>query len=143
MFTDVLVIEDDPETRDVIRLILEHNGYSVLEAYDGVSGLRHLRTHAAPLVVVLDWILPRMDGLEILRKLAVDMSLARRHVFILATALYDAPELRLSDLPPEVSISVLGKPFDMDRLLRAVADAAKQIAGTPWATPHQPDLIEP
>lgn len=140
----VLVIEDDPDTRQVIRLILEHNGYRVLEAHDGLSGLARLRTHLAPLVVVLDWLMPRMDGLEVLRALAADVPFSRRHVFILATALYDAPELRLADLPPDLSVSLLGKPFDSDKLLRAVADAEKQLAAMPWTTQNRyhPDLIE-
>lgn len=145
MIEDVLVIDDDPETRQVIRLMLEHNGYRVLEAHDGVTGLARLRAHPAPLVVVLDWMMPRMDGLEMLRTLAADMdaSLVRRHAFILATALYDAPELLLTDLPPDISISVLGKPFDSYRLLRAVADATKQAASTSrTATQQLYDLIK-
>lgn len=125
---EVLVVEDDRDTRYLIRLTLQDAGYAVYEAPDGMKGLDRLRTHPTPLVVVLDWIMPGLDGLEVLRAIAANAPLARRHAFILTTSLYDAPELSLSNLPRNISLSVLEKPFDLNRLLRAVADADRQVS---------------
>lgn len=108
--------------------MLDGAGYVVYEAPDGMSGLNRLRTHPTPLVVLLDWQMPGMDGLQVLHALAADAPVAQRHVFILLTALYDAPELYSDPFPPEVAVSVLGKPFDMNRLLRAIAEATEQLA---------------
>ena len=128
--TEVLVIEDDRDIRALLCLMLDGSGYTVYEAPDGMSGLDRLRTHPTPLVVLLDWQMPGMDGLQVLHALAADAPVAQRHVFILLTALYDAPELYSAPFPPDMSISVLGKPFDMNGLLRAITQATEQLAWT-------------
>src|SRR5687768_16614629 len=59
----VLVIEDDADVRSVIRRSLEDEGYVVLEAADGESGLDLIGAYAGPLDVVLtDLVLPRLNG---------------------------------------------------------------------------------
>ncbi len=62
----VLVVEDEPRIVDVVRLYLEREGFEVLAAADGQSGLR-LFQEQAPDLVVLDLMLPVMDGLEVCR----------------------------------------------------------------------------
>ncbi len=130
MSEEVFVIEDDTHVRALLRIMLEDAGYTVYEAPDGMSGLDRLRTHPRPLVVVLDWHMPGMDGIEVLQALAMDAPIARRHTYILLTALYDAPDLDISHLSPDVTVSVMGKPFDMHTFLSAVARAATQVAET-------------
>jgi len=62
----ILVIEDDSELGEVLRLNLEAEGYRVDTATDGAEGLARFRTDSWALVI-LDWMLPTMSGLEILR----------------------------------------------------------------------------
>ncbi|HEV2405990.1 MAG TPA: response regulator, partial [Ktedonobacterales bacterium] len=57
-----LVVDDDVDTRDVVRLLLEDVGYVVSEAKDGEQALDMLRASDVPLVVLLDLDLPRIDG---------------------------------------------------------------------------------
>ena len=65
---NVLVVDDDPSIRALIRLYLEGAGYAVVEAGDGRRGMRTLL--AAPVdLVILDIFMPEMDGLEVLQKL--------------------------------------------------------------------------
>lgn len=125
---DVLVIEDDPDIRATLRDVLEDAAYTVYEAPDGMSGLSRLRTHPTSLVVLLDWHMPGMDGLQVLRALAEDAPVARRHAFILLTAHYDATELSADVFPPDLSIAILAKPSGLSTILRAVNDAARQVA---------------
>ena len=66
MASTVLIMEDDPHTVEVVRLYLERDGHNVLSASDGVQGLR-LAREAHPDLVVLDLMLPAMDGLEVCR----------------------------------------------------------------------------
>jgi len=70
----ILVIEDDDAIRDVVRFTLESNGFKdVLTAADGESGLKiALREH--PALILLDLMLPEMDGLEVCRRLKRDES---------------------------------------------------------------------
>ncbi len=65
----VLVVDDEPGHRLMVRAVLEDNGWHVAEAGDGRSALQALRSGTAPDVVLLDMRLPDMDGLAILRSL--------------------------------------------------------------------------
>lgn len=64
----ILVVDDEPRLRDLIRSYLEREGFRVLWAADGLSALDLVRQHR-PDVVVLDLMLPGLDGLEVCRRL--------------------------------------------------------------------------
>jgi DNA-binding response OmpR family regulator len=64
----VLVIDDEPETRHVIRRMLESDGHEVVEADDGAAGIRAFLQQPAD-VVVVDLLMPGKDGLETLQEL--------------------------------------------------------------------------
>ena len=68
MATTVLILEDDPHTVEVVQLYLRRDGHTVLSATDGIAGLS-LAREAQPDLIVLDLMLPGMDGLEICRTL--------------------------------------------------------------------------
>ena len=58
----VLVVDDDTAIRQMLRLVLEDEGYAVREAMDGIEALAALRVSARPLVVLLDLMMPRLGG---------------------------------------------------------------------------------
>jgi two-component system alkaline phosphatase synthesis response regulator PhoP len=64
----VLVVDDDVKTVDLVKLYLERDGYQVLTAYDGIEALR-LARESSPDLIVLDLMLPDIDGLEVCRVL--------------------------------------------------------------------------
>jgi two-component system, OmpR family, alkaline phosphatase synthesis response regulator PhoP len=64
----ILVVEDEPKVSEVIRAYLEREGYAVHTAADGLAGLKAARV-LQPDLIVLDIMLPRLDGLEVLRQL--------------------------------------------------------------------------
>ena len=64
----VLVVDDDLKTVELVKLYLNRDGYKVLAAYDGVEALR-LARESRPDLIVLDLMLPGMDGLEVCRTL--------------------------------------------------------------------------
>lgn len=64
----VLVVDDEPMVREVLARYLERDGFTVDLAVDGVDALQHLESVGADLVV-LDLMLPRLDGFEVLRRL--------------------------------------------------------------------------
>lgn len=64
----ILVIEDNEQNRVLMRQILTHHGYDVLEATDGLTGLEMARTHM-PALILLDIQMPVMNGFAVIREL--------------------------------------------------------------------------
>ena len=64
----ILVVDDDAKTVELVKLYLNRDGYRVLTAYDGTEALR-LARESHPDLIVLDLMLPGIDGLEICRTL--------------------------------------------------------------------------
>jgi two-component system alkaline phosphatase synthesis response regulator PhoP len=67
----VLVVDDDIKTVDLVKLYLNRDGYRVITAYDGIEALR-LARESHPDLIVLDLMLPGIDGLEICRTLRAE-----------------------------------------------------------------------
>lgn len=80
----ILVVEDEPDILEVIRYNLVREGYEVLEARTGTDGLRRVRD-GAPDLVLLDLMLPGLDGLEVCRRLKED-TLTRSIPIVMVTA---------------------------------------------------------
>jgi DNA-binding response OmpR family regulator len=68
MSVRVLVVEDEKNLVSLLRKFLEREGFEVHEALDGLAAVEVARS-VKPDVVVLDWMLPKLDGMEVLRKL--------------------------------------------------------------------------
>jgi two-component system, NtrC family, response regulator HydG len=126
--TQVLVADDDAPIRETLRLILEEEGYTVLEAANGTQALAQLRNVAERLVVLLDLVMPEPDGVAVLRDVAADMRIARRHEYIVVTAVNDAFVASVEPFLAAVSAQVVRKPFDIDEVLGVVAIAARRLA---------------
>ena len=120
----ILIIDDDPQIRDVLRIALKQAGYEVVEAGDGAEGLAKARRGKADLIV-LDIGLPEMDGLELCRNLRAD---------------HDTPILFLTARDDEID-RVLGlelggddyvtKPFSPRELIARIRAILKRAAPIP------------
>lgn len=118
----VLVVEDDRDTREIVRLILELEGLEVHDASDGLEALerlQQLRTTGpdAPCVVILDLMMPRCTGAEFRRRQLADPLLADVPVILLSA---------IADLPCFEGLGAfarLSKPFDPEQLARIVRSA--------------------
>ncbi len=60
----VLVVDDDPDIREVLEILLEGHGYRVITAADGVRALERIRGGDRPCVILLDFMMPRMNGMQ-------------------------------------------------------------------------------
>ena len=87
---DVLLVEDDPSVLEMYRLKLELDGYRVSTALDGEDGLKKA-VDLDPDIIFLDIRLPKMDGLEVLRKLRAEDKTRDIPVIILSN--YDEEDL--------------------------------------------------
>ena len=121
MSHNVLVIEDDPGIARIVRLYLEQDGHRVATAGDGVAGLK-LARESAPDLIVLDLMLPRLDGMEICRALRQDSDVP----IIMVTARV-AEEDRLAGLDLGADDYVL-KPFSPRELAARVRAVLRRTA---------------
>ncbi len=71
MVKKILVIEDDPATSRLVDYSLRHEGYEIITAFNGLEGIRKAKNEA-PDLVILDVMLPGMDGFEICHRLKAD-----------------------------------------------------------------------
>jgi two-component system response regulator MprA len=109
----VLVIEDDPAIRDLLRRGLVYENYKVTVAGDGASGLAAARDNP-PDLVVLDWMMPGLDGLEVCKRLR-----SASNVPILMLTAKDAVPDRVMGLEAGAD-DYLVKPFAFPELLARV-----------------------
>jgi DNA-binding response OmpR family regulator len=86
----VLLVEDDTSVSDMYRVRLEMDGYRVLTAADGETALRLIR-ELTPVLVLLDYRLPRLDGPAVLRALRADERTRNQAVVVLSA--FDEPLL--------------------------------------------------
>lgn len=82
MVKRVLIVEDEPNIAEALSFLLEREGYSVSLASDGEKGIASARSER-PSAIVLDIMLPRKNGFEVLRELRGDPSIARTPVVML------------------------------------------------------------
>jgi DNA-binding response OmpR family regulator len=117
---NVLIVEDDPETREMLRQLLATQGFYALAAEDGLEGLHLLRTvrhraPKAPCLVLLDLKMPRLGGNEFRRAQLGDPTVANVPIAIMSGA---------SDLHERAeamgAVATLAKPLDVDRLIEVV-----------------------
>ncbi len=108
----MLVIEDDAQILRVLRLELEHEGYAVETAADGLSGLE--KALKEPDIVILDLMLPKMDGLEVCARVR-----SKSNVPIIMLTAKDRIPDRVSGLDLGAD-DYLTKPFSVEELLARV-----------------------
>lgn len=107
----VMLVDDDPDLRDSLQLVLEMRGYEVFAARDGEDALNQLAKGPLPCVVLLDLMMPGMNGVEFRDRQLGDPRLKDLPVVLLTGAGAHAVEPRVA-----AGTVVLRKPFDFDRL---------------------------
>jgi two-component system KDP operon response regulator KdpE len=116
----ILIVDDEPGLRDLVRINLEHEGFQVVQAENGIQGLEAVREEL-PDLVIMDVMMPEMDGWEACRKLRefsqvpVLMLTARVQSQDIVTGLNSGAD------------DYLLKPFNMDELMARVRALLRRI----------------
>jgi excisionase family DNA binding protein len=113
----VLVVDDDPQVREVVRVNLELEGYAVREAANAEDGLAALEEEA-PDVILLDVLMPQVDGWEMLRRVQ-----ERHGVGSIPVVMFSGQLDAGREAAERGAQGFIGKPFD----LRALIEQTKQI----------------
>lgn len=144
----VLVVDDDRAFSKFVRLILERAGYETLEAATGEDALR-IASDFAPLVVLLDIVLPRLNGYEVCQRLREILGDSAAIVFV-SGARTDPVDMAAGLLVGADDYMV--KPVDPDELVARVGALSRRIRGArandngaaarPKLTPRETEILE-
>ena len=122
MSNHVLAIDDDAGIRRLVQLNLQRAGYRVSTAVDGVDALDRIQEDR-PDVLVLDVTMPRLDGIELLRRLKADPDTSGIRVVMLTAKSQDADIQEGERSGADIYIP---KPFSPRQLIDAVAEALRR-----------------
>jgi len=129
----ILIIDDDKEIVRLLRSYLEQAGYVVRVAYDGPTGLDLLRSDRAALLL-LDLMLPGMDGWEITRRIRSEANLASTPIIMLTARIEDGDKILGLELGADDYVT---KPFNPREVLARVrVQLRRQQRGQEGATAH-------
>jgi CheY-like chemotaxis protein len=112
----LLLVEDDADIRELLSDALRDQGYEVVGAGNGSGALGHLRSGLRPSLILLDLMMPVMNGWEFRERQRQDPSLADIPVLLLSA---DGAGDR--HVPSLEAVGCLKKPFELDALLEAIA----------------------
>jgi len=118
---DVLIVDDDPDIRDAVGECLRYEGYDVHSAADGRDALERLEYGLRPAVILLDLMMPVLNGFDVLEALKSRPEWKSIPVVIVsANRGYSADDLT-------GAVSILRKPVSVDLLLAAVEQATRAV----------------
>ena len=117
----IVVVDDDVDIARFVEVNLKLQGYDVLIAHDGEAALQLIAAHE-PALAIVDWMMPKLDGLELIRQLRADPMTAPLPVILLTAR--TSPAFRYAGLATGANRHVL-KPFnpaDLVALVRELLD---------------------
>ena len=118
----VLVVEDDREINSLVGAYAEICGFEYRPALDGMSALREARRET-PTAIILDLMLPDVDGFEVCRRMRNELHLDRVPIIILSALNGAKDKARGKECGAD---EYLTKPFDPDQLIKTLLEHAKQ-----------------
>jgi len=119
----ILIVDDEANVRRIVQVILQKAGHRVTMAADGVEGLERVREEP-PDLVLLDVMMPRMDGFEMLRRLKADPDTAAVRVVMLTARSLDQDVFEGERFGAELYITKPFAPIDLAALVEKVLAGA-------------------
>jgi DNA-binding response OmpR family regulator len=138
MCAHVVVAEDDPKQAELIRRYLEHEGHRVSVVHDGRAALDEARRHRRPDLMVLDVMMPRVDGLDVCRVLRADPELAGLPVLMLSARSTEDDLLLGLDLGAD---DYMAKPYSPRELMARVRTLLRRAAATAPPVPADDPVL--
>lgn len=119
----VLVIEDHPDQRDLLSIVLRREGYRVVTAANGVEALERLRQQPVQ-IALSDIMMPKMDGFELIKTIRSDPDLKNLYMILITARIQEGDRIRGLDLGADDYIT---KPFSFSELLARIRVGSRVI----------------
>jgi DNA-binding response OmpR family regulator len=132
----VLIADDDPPTRILLRAAISQWGYDVVEADDGEKAWEILGQSDAPRLLILDWLMPRLDGLALCER--IKQGFVARPYIILLTQVAGTPNI-IKGLEAGAD-EFLSKPFNMAELRSRLSVGARIVRFEKSLAQHNQEL---
>lgn len=135
MSAKILIIEDDHQIRRVVEGYLQQAGFEVIGSGDGIEGFTLIQ-NAKPDILILDLMLPGMDGLEITRRLrsSSDPAIASLYLMMVTARVEEIDRIKGLEIGADDYIT---KPFSPRELVARVRAALRRMEQHPQATPEK------
>lgn len=127
----VLVVEDEPDIRELIAMNLRREGYTVFETDHGATGLAIARREHPP-VVLLDLMLPDMSGRDVCTELRADPATAGAYIIMVTARTQERDRIRGFEVGADDYVT---KPFSVRELVLRVGAGARRVTASPARTP--------
>ena len=118
----ILIIDDEQQIRSMLRLMLERDGYEVVEAPDGIEGIKAYRQKPADLIIT-DLIMPNKDGIGMIIELQKEFPDVK--IIAMSGGGLNKPDGYLKGAKKLGAACTLTKPIDREKMLRAVKNIIK------------------
>jgi two-component system, cell cycle response regulator len=112
----VLIIEDHPDQRDLLAIVLQREGYEVITAANGLEALAKLNEHQVH-IALSDIMMPKMDGFELINKIRSNPAIKHIYMILITARIQEGDRVRGLDLGADDYIT---KPFSFSELLARV-----------------------
>ncbi len=132
----ILIIDDEQQIRSMLRLMLERDGYEVVEAPDGIEGIRAYRQKPADLIIT-DLIMPNKDGIGMIIELQKEFPDVK--IIAMSGGGLNKPDGYLKGAKKLGAAYTLTKPIDREKMLRAVKNTIKGSASEVEETQAEPE----
>ena len=111
----ILIAEDDPTSHKILKTILEKWDYEVISTFNGKEALKVLMSEESPDIAILDWMMPGMDGVEVVKKVRAEKKREVPVYIIMLTALTE--KSNIAEGLNAGADDYITKPYDREELL--------------------------
>ncbi len=122
----ILVIDDDLAIRVLLQAVLNRMKFDVVLAEDGASGLEKLRQNGNFDLILLDLMMPRINGYEFIEKVAQEFPDRRPHIIVFTAA----GKRGVEKIPPHAVCNTILKPFDLEKFVEMITDCLNKTHAT-------------
>ncbi|HEX9160439.1 MAG TPA: response regulator [Thermoanaerobaculia bacterium] len=123
----ILVIDDDLAIRVLLQAVLRRMKFEVEVAEDGAVGLEKIQQNGGFDLILLDLMMPRLNGYEFIQKITENYPNERPHIVVFTAA----GKRGVDKIPASAVCNAILKPFDLDRFIEIITDCLKKNHDTP------------